>query len=89
MDDVEIDDVPAFEKGLLEFVRTRYSGVLAEIDDGGLPSDDLVQIIAEYKALHGSGDDAAPPAPAPPQLEEAVVVAEETVDEANIEGEEA
>jgi F-type H+-transporting ATPase subunit alpha len=82
MDDVAIEDIPAFEEGLLEFVRTRYSGVLAEIGDGGLPSDDLVQIIGEYKALHGGGAEAAVPPPTTGEsVEEVVAEAEELVEE--------
>ena len=58
MDDVPVDDVRTFEGELLEFVRTRYSGLLASIrDTGGLPEDDLVGAIGEFKASHGSEQD--------------------------------
>jgi F-type H+-transporting ATPase subunit alpha len=84
MDDVEIEDVPAFEKGLIDFARTRYSGVLAEITDGGLPTEDLVQIIGEYKALRGSDHGAMAAAggevPADVAAEEAVAGEQTTFD---------
>jgi F-type H+-transporting ATPase subunit alpha len=51
MDDVPADEVHGFEVGLLEFVRSRYSGLLNEIrDTGELPADGLVAVINEYKA---------------------------------------
>jgi F-type H+-transporting ATPase subunit alpha len=51
MDDVPITGVSAFEKGLREFVRSRYSGLLAGIrDSGALPADELVAAIADFKA---------------------------------------
>ncbi|MDJ0961977.1 MAG: F0F1 ATP synthase subunit alpha [Acidimicrobiia bacterium] len=57
MDDVAIEDIPDFEDGLLEFVQTRYSGLLAQIrDTGELPEDDIVTAINEYKASRGSAE---------------------------------
>ena len=51
MDDVPITGISAFEKGLREFVRSRYSGLLAGIrDSGALPADELVAAIADFKA---------------------------------------
>ena len=57
MDDVDVEDIAEFEDGLLDFVRTRYSGLLAQIrDTGELPEDDLVTAINEYKASQGSSE---------------------------------
>ena len=51
MDDVPVTEISDFEAGLLEFVRTRYSGLLNEIrDTGALPEEGLVAAIAEFKA---------------------------------------
>jgi F-type H+-transporting ATPase subunit alpha len=51
MDDVPIDQIRAFEAGLLEFVRARFSGLLNEIrDTGALPAEGLVSAINDYKA---------------------------------------
>jgi F-type H+-transporting ATPase subunit alpha len=51
MDDVPITGISAFEKGLREFVRSRFSGLLAGIRDSGtLPADELVAAIADFKA---------------------------------------
>ncbi|NND02771.1 MAG: F0F1 ATP synthase subunit alpha, partial [Acidimicrobiia bacterium] len=58
MDDVDIADVPKFETGLLEFMRTRYSGLLSQIaDTGELPADELAAAIDDYKATSGAGDE--------------------------------
>jgi F-type H+-transporting ATPase subunit alpha len=55
MDDVPADEIHEFELGLLDFVRTRYAGLLNEIrDTGGLPADGLVAAIDEYKASRES-----------------------------------
>jgi F-type H+-transporting ATPase subunit alpha len=51
MDDVPLEGIRKFEAGLLEFVRTRYSGLLNEIrDTGELPADGLISAINAYKA---------------------------------------
>jgi F-type H+-transporting ATPase subunit alpha len=51
MDDVPADEVHEFEVGLLDFVRSRYSGLLNQIrDTGELPADGLVVAIDEFKA---------------------------------------
>ena len=57
MDDVPLEDIASFEHGLLEFVQTRYSGLLSQIrDTGDLPADDIVTAISEYKASRGSAE---------------------------------
>jgi F-type H+-transporting ATPase subunit alpha len=57
MDDVDPSDIPAFEKGIREFARSRYGAVLASIaDTGQLPEEELVSLIEAYK----SSSDAAP-----------------------------
>jgi F-type H+-transporting ATPase subunit alpha len=51
MDDVPAEKIHEFEVGLLEFVSSRYSGLLNEIrDTGELPAEGLVAAINEYKA---------------------------------------
>ncbi len=56
MDDVDVSAIPRFEKGLLEFMRTRFSGLLSQIaDTGQLPADELIAAIADYKATSGAG----------------------------------
>jgi F-type H+-transporting ATPase subunit alpha len=51
MDDVPEKQIHEFESGLLEFVRSRYSGLLTEIrDTGELPAEALVAAINEFKA---------------------------------------
>ena len=58
MDDVDTDDIRAFEKELLEFMRTRHGGLLAQIDDTGTMDEDaVVAAIGEFKASRaGSGE---------------------------------
>jgi len=57
MDDVAPSDIPAFEDGLIEFCRTRYGSMLAQIaDTGELPQDELVTAINAYKATLGDGE---------------------------------
>ncbi len=50
MDDVDVEDVRRFEVELREHVRTRYSGVLAEIDETGQIGDEerLVEAITGF-----------------------------------------
>jgi F-type H+-transporting ATPase subunit alpha len=51
MDDVPEKQIHEFESGLLDFVRSRYSGLLTEIrDTGELPAEALVAAINEFKA---------------------------------------
>jgi F-type H+-transporting ATPase subunit alpha len=55
MDDIDVAEIPEFEHGLLDFVRTRYSGLLTHVKDtGALPEEDLVTAINEYKASRSS-----------------------------------
>jgi F-type H+-transporting ATPase subunit alpha len=50
LDDVDIADVRQFEVGLLEDVRARYGGALAEIrSGGGLPEDELAAAVSSFK----------------------------------------
>jgi F-type H+-transporting ATPase subunit alpha len=57
MDEVEVGDIRRFEAGLVEFLRTRYSGLLSQIaDTGELPVEELVAAIADYKASTGTAD---------------------------------
>jgi F-type H+-transporting ATPase subunit alpha len=58
MDDAEVGHIRDFERGLIEFLRTRYSGLLSQIaDTGDLPVDELVRAIGDYKASMGAGDE--------------------------------
>jgi len=58
MDEVDTGDIHEFEAGLLEFLRTRYSGLLSQIaDTGELPTDELVAAINDYKASTGAADE--------------------------------
>jgi F-type H+-transporting ATPase subunit alpha len=58
MDEVDIGDIHEFESGLLEFLRTRYSGLLSQIaDTGELPADELVAAISDFKASTGAADE--------------------------------
>ena len=50
MDDVPADEIHEFEVGLLDFVRSRYSGLLNEIRDTGVLPDGLATAINDYKA---------------------------------------
>ena len=57
MDDVDPSDVPTFETGLIEFFRTRYGSLLAQIaDTGELPEADMISVINAYKATVGDGE---------------------------------
>ena len=60
MDDVAVDDIQTYEDELLEFFRTRYSGLLAGIaDTGAMDEEAVVAAINEFKAsradLEGEG----------------------------------
>jgi F-type H+-transporting ATPase subunit alpha len=50
MDDIPVAEIGEFEDGLLEFVRTRYSGLLNEIRDTGELPEGLAAAIEDYKA---------------------------------------
>ena len=57
MDDVDPSNIPEFESGLIEFCRTRYGSLLAQIaDTGDLPQDELIAAINAYKATLGDGE---------------------------------
>ena len=60
LDDVAVEEVQPYEDELLEFFRTRYSGLLAGIaDTGAMDEDAVVAAINEFKAgradLEGEG----------------------------------
>jgi F-type H+-transporting ATPase subunit alpha len=60
LDDIDIADVRQFETGLLEDVRARYAGALAEIrTGGGLPEDQLADAISSFKDRFVGGHAAA------------------------------
>ncbi|MFV1999963.1 MAG: F0F1 ATP synthase subunit alpha [Acidimicrobiia bacterium] len=57
MDDIAPRDVPEFEAGLREFVRSRHGALLASITDtGDLPEEELVNAINAYKDSTDVGD---------------------------------
>jgi F-type H+/Na+-transporting ATPase subunit alpha len=50
LDDLDVSVVRRFETGLLEDVRSRYSGMLADIRGGGaLPEADLSKAVTSFK----------------------------------------
>ena len=56
MDDVPPNEISVFESELLEFFRTRYGGLLAQIVDTGIMDDDvIVNAINEFKASRAAG----------------------------------
>jgi len=58
MDDVEVGKISKFESELLEFMRTRYSGLLSQISDtGDIPAEELAAAIGDFKASMGTGDE--------------------------------
>ncbi|MCP3975424.1 MAG: F0F1 ATP synthase subunit alpha, partial [bacterium] len=55
MDEVDPVDILEFEHGMLEFLRTRYSGLLSQIaDTGDLAADELAAAIGDYKSSLGT-----------------------------------
>ncbi|GBE25942.1 ATP synthase subunit alpha [bacterium BMS3Bbin02] len=57
-DGVAIEDIADAESGLLDFLRTRHSGMLAGIaDTGELPADELAAAIDAYLATRGGSED--------------------------------
>jgi F-type H+/Na+-transporting ATPase subunit alpha len=62
-DDVAVADIQRFEKGLIEFVRTRYSSLLVQIAQKKQITDearaDLKRAIGEYKEQFQAGAAAA------------------------------
>jgi F-type H+-transporting ATPase subunit alpha len=57
LDDVAVTDVIRFERELLEFMRSRHSGLLADLRTGGIP-DALADAVESFKGQFSS-DDAA------------------------------
>ncbi len=55
LDDVVVSDVIRFERELLEFMRGRHSGVLADLRTGGLP-DGLADAVQSFKDQFSSAD---------------------------------
>ena len=56
MDDVGLDEIADFEEGMLEFLRTRYGGLLAQIaDTGKMDEEAIVGAIGEFKAGRVAG----------------------------------
>ena len=56
MDDVGLDEIADFEEGMLEFLRTRYGGLLAQIaDTGKMDEEAIVAAIGEFKAGRVAG----------------------------------
>ena len=58
LDDVAVSDVRRFESELLEFVRSRHAGLLAEVRAKGVP-DGLADAVKSFKAQFRSGADLA------------------------------
>jgi F-type H+-transporting ATPase subunit alpha len=54
LDDVAVTDVIRFERELLEFMRGRHSGLLAELRSGGVP-DELAGAVEAFKSQFQSG----------------------------------
>jgi F-type H+-transporting ATPase subunit alpha len=58
LDDLPVADVRRFEAGLLEFVRSRYAGVLDAIrTKGDLPEDDVRKAVEEFKETFQPSED--------------------------------
>ena len=56
MDDVPLGEIAEFEHELLEFVRTRYSGLLTQIADTGMMDEEaMVVAIGEFKTSRVAG----------------------------------
>ncbi|HEY5664006.1 MAG TPA: F0F1 ATP synthase subunit alpha [Ilumatobacter sp.] len=55
LDDVAVSDVVRFERELLEFMRSRHSGMLADLRTGGLP-DTLGDVVQSFKAQFAAAD---------------------------------
>ena len=52
LDDLEVSDIRRFEAELLDFARTRYPDLLANIRSGAaLPKDDLNKAVGEFKEM--------------------------------------
>ena len=58
MDDIEPKAIRGFEAELLEFFRTRYSGLLAQIAETGvMDTDAVVAAIQDFKAGRKAGEE--------------------------------
>jgi F-type H+-transporting ATPase subunit alpha len=55
LDDIAVGDVRRFESELLEFVRTRHAGMLAQIRTSGLP-EGLGDVVAAFKTQFRPSD---------------------------------
>jgi len=58
LDDLAVADVRRFEEELLDFVRTRHSGLLTEIRTAGVP-DALADAVVAFKASFQRSDAAS------------------------------
>lgn len=57
-DGIDLGDISDAEAGLLDYLRSRHSGLLAGIaDTGELPADDLAAAIDAYLATRGGAED--------------------------------
>ncbi len=56
LDDIAVSDVGRFERELLEFMRSRHSGLLGDLRTGGVP-DGLADAVQTFKAQFTSGAD--------------------------------
>lgn len=57
-DGIDLGDISDAEVGLLDYLRSRHSGLLAGIaDTGELPADDLAAAIDAYLATRGGAED--------------------------------
>ncbi len=56
LDDVATSDVVRFERELLEFMRSRHNGLLADLRSGGIP-DELAGAVESFKDQFQSGAD--------------------------------
>jgi F-type H+/Na+-transporting ATPase subunit alpha len=61
LDDVATTDVVRFERELLDFMRSRHSGLLADLRTGGVP-DELAGAVEAFKGQFQSGAADAQPA---------------------------
>ncbi len=58
LDDVPTGDVVRFERELLEFMRSRHSGMLADLRTGGVP-DELADAVQAFKAQFNAAAEGA------------------------------
>ena len=55
LDDIATSDVVRFERELLEFMRSRHSGMMSDIRTGGVP-DELADAVQAFKDQFQGGD---------------------------------